>query len=255
MESTQDDADVPRASETEDNKPYLLKLEESLDAMPGRRVNAQIAQLRRIRGIFEKNVSEFQQHLDQMKDISTSLRLLDVRNQVEYDAFLNEMERLLHNVVASISSRVDLQRWLVSREWSDANTSWNGELEARKNWFVTDGASQFLKNLRNYMLHYKLPVSFGSYNLWGDGSDYALILSAPELLKAKDAWKAPGRAWLQKSDPDINIGVIIANYLAKTSEFDNWLEQSVIEANAQALIEYQAAVKVFNEEHARVFGP
>ena len=79
-------------------------------------------------------------------------------------AFLIDMLRPVHNFVASAATLIDHARILYNELYKPGNLmpSYPAKIAAD---FANDGISQFVKDLRNYCLHRRLPVMSGSVSM------------------------------------------------------------------------------------------
>lgn len=228
---------------------------DALLAMPGRQLILDIEQVDRISRIQRRNVQDFLSHTSSLgADLTFPLQILDSVNREVHRLFEEEVERLLHNVVASVMSRIDLQRKLVRRVWSSDPTFLAGPLRQQTELFRQDGACRFLQNLRNYMLHNALPARFANYQFYGDGRlVYSVLLSAESLLNTWNRWDPVARSWLESkmqhddNRRDINIGEIVSYYAEKSEVFDRWLVEQMTVGRQGELIAYRAAEKGYQE--------
>ena len=78
----------------------------------------------------------------------------------------------------------------------------------------------FLKCLRNYMLHYKLPMLFQTPDLTGDAIQAKTILAAPQLL-GWDGWRRAARTYLETAGPAVALHPVIEEYSMLTRDSIN----------------------------------
>jgi hypothetical protein len=100
-------------------RPSLLDWQERLRASPGFRAIALQNQVKRMGYLFQGNVGEDKSLVARLQDPSVSLPILDVRNPGAHDDVLDEAERLLHNVLTAMSTRVDQQRRFMTKNFGD----------------------------------------------------------------------------------------------------------------------------------------
>lgn len=116
-------------------------------------------------------------------------------------AFFNEFDRLLHNVVAAIGTRIDHTR-VVARHYE--GSPFHHEFARRIGEVAVLPAARFVKDLRNYMLHQSLPAPYSQVNLSSQQVTYQLLISVPALLRSS-AWSATSRAYLANHESTLPI--------------------------------------------------
>jgi hypothetical protein len=84
----------------------LLARRDALGELPGWRVRAEILALDRILRVFLANMGQLLIFLAKHAEPETAVRLWDTKRRKEFDAFLNEVDRLLHNYLAAATSGV-----------------------------------------------------------------------------------------------------------------------------------------------------
>jgi hypothetical protein len=69
--------------------------------------------------ILRGNVAQYKSLVASLQDPAVSSPIMDVRNPVAHDDLLSEAERLLHNVLTAMSTRVDQQRRFMEKYFQD----------------------------------------------------------------------------------------------------------------------------------------
>jgi len=227
--------------------PSVLVARNTLHSMPGYRAMAYIDMLRRISHIFQGNVMDFQSHLARVQDPAYALRLLDENNLQGYDDYLSEAERLLHNVAAATQSRIDLLRVFLRKYRGSTESFLGGAYQRRVNdEFASDGEHQFFKGLRNYFLHYILPVAHGNTTIGpSEPWTFSLILDVASLLRW-DGWDPAAQCWLKTQHPGMDVGAAIDHYALRVGSFDQWIENEIRKQYSSAIGEFNAAKEEFH---------
>jgi hypothetical protein len=235
-----------------------------LEAMPGFRLNGDLAALGRSGHVMYKNAEELSRHADQyLRSRSHFSRDVD-------DEFEKELVRFLHNYLTSVYSLIEAQRVVMRHCWGDGSEFETGEYtEHRKASFET-GEAEFMTELRNYCTHRSVPLPRISTTFSGGrGKPNLLInrltLDRDELLKWKK-WTAPAKEYLRSNDEHFDLGPVIESYVNTAAAFFNWFVNEINERNAEIKTAYtkaaEAHLKWYEEEmgmntegYRKLFGP
>jgi hypothetical protein len=226
-----------------DDMENLLAEEERIAAMPGQIAWAKLARLNRIRKIFRGNASVLLEHVNRMHNPSEALPLLS--NRQAFEEFLDETERHLHNYVAAVQSRVDhLRRF--KRE--DMPKGLREEYQRRVDQqFSVSPLHNFITDLRNLILHVRLPVSMASLSLEPGGHRpliYGAYLHSPDLLRW-DGWSRQAREFIEACGSSVDLRRTVSTYTDEVIAFDGWVAESFFQQHRQDIESYQRVV----EEH------
>jgi hypothetical protein len=235
------------------DRPSLLGWQERLRASPGFRAIALQNQVRRMGYLFQGNVAQYKFLVARLQDPSVSLPVLDVRNPDAHDALLDEAERLLHNVLTAMSTRVDQQRRFMNQRFGGdpALTKEYGDRIASS--FMASPEAAFLKGLRNYITHRQLPVHQSRQTFGQQSFEITFILPAMPLL-IWDGWNSSVRAWISSQGEAVPIVASVDTYARMTGDFDKWLHDRIglkHESEIQAFLLEQAE---YTREFDRIFG-
>lgn len=179
--------------------------------------------------VFSRNTTELMDLLNApATDVALSLQLMgDDRGAT--DAFWEELDQRLHNQLASAVSLVDHTRRLLDHYKADVPTL--AEEYVRRNAAVTEmNETAFLRDLRNYLLHYGVAPTMQSLDLGpghGPGATgHSVKLSSASLLKW-DKWSARSRVYLSSfGDRDGPVlGRDVAAFANAMKDLFAWLFQ------------------------------
>jgi hypothetical protein len=192
--------------------------------------------VRRSWGIFQRNTTEILDLVNlPSRDLSVALRLMG-DDQEENQPFWEEFDQRLHNHVAAAVSLVDHTRRLSDHCETDAYTIME-EYRKRNDKVRLMTEAAFLRDLRNYLLHYGVPPVIQSLTFQrgaeSPGAHHVIKLSSTRLLQWQK-WKANSRAYLAAfGDRDGPVlGRDVATYANAMLELYRWLfeQRSVISA-------------------------
>src|SRR6266496_4224101 len=145
-------------SRDQDRTSKLSSLRDAISAHPGYKADLDWQALQRMHAILGGNFNELMNALDRPSS-NPDLALELIQNvrppNVRTDFFLT-LDRLLHNFLASVASLIDHTRNIVRHYQS---TTFAGEYERRVGQLADAPLPSFMKDFRNYLLHYRLPLA------------------------------------------------------------------------------------------------
>jgi hypothetical protein len=248
------DDDLPaEAPDGQDTRPQLLVWQDELNASPGHRAIALMGYIRRIGYVFQANVAQYNALVARMQDPSFVLPILDVSNPQAHDDLLSEAERLLHNILMALSTRIDQQRAFMRRHFSQDAILMDEYTAKVKADFDGYPPSVFLRDLRNYLTHHRLPVAQSRQTFSNQGFSVTFTL-VRQHLQEWPGWKGNGKSWLAAQDEQIEIVPAVDGYARIAGAFDRWLYDRIGRKYAAEIRAYNEEAESFNREWARVFG-
>lgn len=125
---------------------------------PGALLSDELAGVARSYRLFQGNAREFAAFVGRFDtDVTARLELWDVKNSKPFEAFLDEVDRLLHNYLAAASTLRDHIRRLWQQH-PPADPALIAEYDQRvREAFAESPVVQFVQRLRNYSTHSQLP--------------------------------------------------------------------------------------------------
>jgi hypothetical protein len=218
-----------------------LSQERLLACEPGRLAVAKISRLDRIGRIFTRNSDALRLHLDRTNDPAISLPLWSPSNTAGFEEYMDEVEWLLFNYLAAAEAKIDHLRIFIRANW-DQDSDFSVTYRRRvKEEFEVAPLHNWLKKLRNCMLHYRLPVSTGKLSAGQDsGWSTAVMLHADDLAQY-DEWNAKAKAYMTAHGPEIDLGHAISAYSDQVLLFDRWVRDEFTGANHDQIAAYRTA--------------
>jgi hypothetical protein len=176
---------------------------------------------------FARNTDELMGLLNRAAaDVALALTLMN--DDLQTDPFWPELDRRLHNQLASTVTLIDHTRRLISYYESDA-PDLAAEYEARNARVRGTNEAAFLRGLRNYLLHYSVPVMIQALTFGPGAPRHDIKLSAARLLEWPE-WKAVARAYLSAfGDRD---GPVLGRDVATYATAMGWLFTWLLEQRA-----------------------
>lgn len=134
------------------------------------------------------------------------------------DSLTVETTRCLHNYVASVKSLVEHTRKVQRKQYE--GEQFRHEYESRKDSLITHPVAKFVQDLRDYMLHYRLPRMIGSFQL---PAGTAVVCMLRDDLGQWPNWSAPARRWLLDQPQRIPVRQTVQQYDDLVAELYEWL--------------------------------
>lgn len=131
-----------------------------------------------------------------------------------------ETKRLIHNYLSSVITIIDHSRVYINKLHPE--NSFEEYQIKMKSTFVDVQMCSFVKELRQYMQHYKLPeISFQKNAL--SIKQYALInINKEELLKFS-GWKKESKKYINSSGNSVDLRKVLKDYQSIVYVFYDWL--------------------------------
>lgn len=211
-----------------------------LESLPGFRLKSDLEALNRCSYTFSRNAEELTNHVDRfLHTPSTTARELS-------DSYVNELVRLLHNYLTSVTSLIDAQRVVMRHRWPSEKKGVYSDFETNayasklRETFET-GEAEFMQKLRNYCTHYSIPVpGLGTSMSWRAGSPVVMTntlrLDRDDLLRW-DEWRAAATAYLRAQPARFDFAPIISRYMSGARKFFQWFWEQVHELSADIVNE------------------
>jgi hypothetical protein len=170
--------------------------------------------------------------------------LATTTDQQALQEFGAETERHLHNYVAAAQSRVDLLRRF-KRE--DMPEGLREEYQQRiDDEFKDAPLHKFIIDLRNLMLHVRLPVSTTT-ETWERGGPWTfrVMLDSPDLLERWDGWSPEARQYIEASGDLVGLRRAVGTYAEQVTKFDRWLAEGIVAQHLDDIESFQRAAEEF----------
>lgn len=181
--------------------------------------------------VFKNNYTELARFLRGVQSPESYEKIWIQNKQDEMTTVLMEISRLLQNFVASAPALVHHTRKSI-RNWYSEDSIYDDYRSKVEELFSDDPIAGFIEDLRNYTLHYMLPVTIATFKQYPDPetgqqhSSQAIIVNASELLDSGWDWKK-GLDFLNNTEEEIVIEAIANHYFEKAEKLYNWIQQSL----------------------------
>jgi hypothetical protein len=218
-------------------------------ALPGRLAFVKVARLARTAKIFVGNASALLEHLKRMEDPAALLPAWS--DQQAFEAFLDETERHLHNYVAAAQSRVDHFRRFKGPEGSSLRKEYRRRVAQE---FAGSPLHNFVTDLRNLILHVRLPVSTATES-WERGGawTFRVMLDSADLLRWS-GWKSQAREYIKANGASVDLGETVRTYTDEIIAFDRWVAEGFIREHLEEIESYWRELRE-HQARLRELGP
>ena len=223
--------------------------EEQIRNHPGQIEHAEVLALHRsLTDVFIPNWGELRQLLEQAStSVGLAFELIqNVHRPDVRERFQSLTTQRLHNYGAATMTLVDHARRLMRGRTGPVAE----EYERRKADLLQHPEVPFIQDLRNYMLHRRLPNLLHQLSVTGVNTDHQRMESEVQLsttqLLTWDDWKTPSRGFLEAHGSEIALRPVIASHGQVVATFNRWLVATLATANAPALEEANEPVVARN---------
>lgn len=190
---------------------------------PGKRANDAWSNLHATySGIFVVNRRQLLDLLDRPNhDEELCVELIqNVREQKVKKAFEVEMLRLIHNYIASASSLIDHSRRFITQY---SGSTFGRDYDKRRGGISATGEHNFIKDLRNYVVHYAIPpIGWLVAIDKNDKETFTPRLTSATLLEW-DKWSAQASQYINEAGEHINLVPLINVHADMIDGFYAWI--------------------------------
>lgn len=234
----------------EARKAWMASLASRLAASPGMAAHGAWSEVRRTLSVHNRNTAELLDLLaDAEHDLSLALELVqNVRDSAVRDEFYDALDQRLHNMLASAVSLVDHSRRLMSRY---EGTDFKAEFERRNQAVASSVTTGFLRDLRNYLLHYGMPAFVHNVAFTGPAAPEPaapvseIWISRASLLRW-DGWKAPARKFLEEAGEHVHLRAAATAYATATADLYQWTLGRFADLHGQDIDEANRLIEHWN---------
>ena len=156
----------------------------------------------------------------------------------EVNSIMYELTRLFHNFLASAKMLVEHTRHVMRDWYSDSNLFGEYQREINER-FVANELSGFIEELRNYALHYQLPLTISRVEVTQNpDTDTFTETAAFEIgrseLRKWSGWNK-SKDYLYKSEQNIVIEQLVDQYFSQVQSLHHWITTRLMKEHTEAL--------------------
>jgi hypothetical protein len=234
------------------------EMKQAMRQSEGARLYSDLLALQRSLQVFLGNCDQLlgfmSSHLD---DPLAQMRLWAHENREGFNRFLDEVERLYHNVVAAAMSLREhsyrvRDNWLGQAQSDTLREKYDRRV---RQVFAESRTAQLVEGLRIIVQHRKLPRLRGHAE-WRQGEAFTskVHLDRDDLLEW-DGWSPEIRAFLEGDEEDVELDELVTEYRGAVVGFHTWFGSAVRARNAEALEDLERRRQELAEYASGMFGP
>jgi len=191
--------------------------------------------------VFKINAQQLIMFAQHIGDPMFGVDLMSEKNAVAGTQAHREINRLAHNFLCAAMTLVEHTRNFMREHYvgTEVYVLYGNEIRSL---FAEDPLSQFVQNLRNYMVHKGLPNSqmflemTNNPNATKDNQEFVSGVRYPVATLTKwDKWSAAAKSYMAASGAHIDILKLAVEYNKKTVEFQAWLDEALKSHHQQDL--------------------
>lgn len=214
-------------------------------------LNRRVHTHRRAVRLLERNYRELALFLEYLGDSRIAVQTMDRRAPWLQQEAMEEVACLLHAFVAAADSFLDHSKEMYRRIYKPRKLirSFKSQLDLR---FTRDPESEFVRRLRNMMIHHSLPnveftMSFGQDKRIRTG--YWIPIAS---LRTYQVWGPRATEYLDSHEGDaIDIGAAALAYFEKLRAFDTWFVEQQVRADGPGSHVFAASMRRTRNPEAR----
>lgn len=194
-----------------------------MESLKGFRIINDIELLKGTNYIFINNFFELKNIIEKSEQ---DIEIWYLKNRRQLDFVLLEVTRLLHNYSASVLTLIDHTRNF-RKKIKEKNLEKTFEREIQR--LGVNEVVGFMKQLRQYLQHYSLPITKANLAINGNNYEQKIILDKNKLLKW-NRWNSNSKKYIDNFEEDIEIISFCEEYYNLIEKFYNFLYNEVLRA-------------------------
>jgi hypothetical protein len=176
--------------------------------------------------IFRANFRDINLNLHRFGDPEYVFQVRETGRFVEDDVlFSTRLAQWLFNYLSSVASLVDHTRNTIRASGLDQDT--RDAYDTRIHTLFRDSSqAAFLRQLRNYMLHYRLPTTIARWDETGEGSSgisNSDVILELESMRDWDGWSSASNTFMQAEGSRTRLLPLVSRYADAVFALYRWL--------------------------------
>lgn len=175
--------------------------------------------------VFYGNYIALTKYLEPLQNPRESLQMYNWDKRKNLENLIDETSRLFHNFIASTESLLDHTDKVIDKSYSQFRNKYD---EKKEEYIKSQSISKFVKDLRQYTIHYTLPlkeleISFSS----AEDIDFGMKINT-EYLEKWSKWSGKSKSYLQGLDKGLSVIDLVNDYFVLIQKFYAWLTTKLI---------------------------
>lgn len=180
--------------------------------------------------VFQRNYEELKKKLEVKNSQEKMFELWDPSNNIQFTTLIREIIRLMQNYLSSAVALVGHTRTAIDRWYTgtDFQREYKDQIASR---FVGNKLTTFVEDLRNFNLHYWLPVTTANMSIINKNAVFSFMLDKEHLLVWSN-WEK-GKAFLSEAGNEIDICTLVDEYYRQIDDFHSWLIKRLLDIHKE----------------------
>lgn len=230
--------------------PTIADMHAEIAATPGAIGHNAIELVRRYLYVFVGNAMELKAHLESLRDPAVSLPVISnvPEHQAAGEVFDRELIRRLHNFVSSVKSLIEHSRNLVRKMYPSGEL--RAEYDKRAAAFAANPRRRLVQQLREYVLHNRLPptIESSSFSRVDEGFEMTTSVALDyEILLEHGKWDADVRELL-RSGEKLDLLELVDEYLDQVAEMYLWFIEAQFREHRADIDATNAMIEEFKRQ-------
>lgn len=178
--------------------------------------------------VFEQNYLELKTFINHWTHSDNMHILFHQQEMQKRLIIIRQVIRMFHNFVSSASMLVEHTRKLIRKHYEGTDFLYDYFKEVKLR-FSGNADSKFIEDIRNYTLHYGLPISGVTVNLdFSDQPEHTAFfyMEKTRLISADWKWNK-GKDFLINAEEKIDVGDLSDSYFQQILDFHSWMHSSL----------------------------
>ncbi|QSV54162.1 MAG: hypothetical protein HEP80_10020 [Dolichospermum sp. UKL201] len=174
--------------------------------------------------VFYGNYIVLTKYLEPLQDPKESLKKYNFYERKNQEDLIDETSRLFHNFIAATESLFDHTDKIIEKLYSQFRNEYD---EKKEKYIKSQSISKFVKDLRQYTLHYTLPLKELQIGFSIDRDiDFSMKINI-EHLKKSSKWRKKFNHYL-KGRESLSVLNLVNDYFVLIQNFYDWLTTKLI---------------------------
>lgn len=230
----------------ESQRPPILQIMDQIEASEGLRRRTRAKAWGYTFYAFSSNALELQQRLREYENPGRALAEAAITKSLANEQYRADLIRYLHNFLASAKSLIDHTRNFMYETYAGAPILIE-YIDRVQTTFATSGNTQFVHDLRNYILHKEVPIIGERFTIkQGEPPVFTVGLNLYKMRRW-DRWSAAAKNFMSMLPEHVRLAELIDPYVESVVRFHEWLSTRRKEADRPVMEELRGLIAQYQE--------
>lgn len=216
----------------------ISSIDERMRSCPGWQFFLVFRRIKAAYYVFRRNYRELAAALSVYSQPGITLDRLQIGGDMAIDRHVMELNRLILNYLAASEALREHTNYQVITLYS--GQPFKAEFFHETKVSFSPDLRSFMRGLRHYTLHHKLPLSITQFIVQQDHTLRGqVLLSVCALRECESYWKKSGKAYLDSLSDEIQIAEVLAQHKNAIGSMYDWLATRQKELHREELAELE----------------